>query len=118
MHDAPSGFEPGKLITIRDPAHPLCGQSFPLVCVRKRGGQKTATVRLPAGDTRAVPLAATQPPTPELLAAAENPGADFRELWKRREWIRALARRLKERSGTDSKPEEDSDKDAATDGER
>ena len=55
-----------------------------------------ATVRLPAGGTRTVPLAAIEPSEAKRLDALPVP--DLRELWKRREWIRTLAQRFKTKS--------------------
>ena len=86
-----------------DPAHPLCGQSFPLVRLRRHGGRWVATLRLPTGDTRAVPMTAIQGSEPELPGGPQMPVPDFRELWKRREWIRALADRTK--AGTENQPQ-------------
>lgn len=49
-----------------------------------------ATLRLPSGATRAVAVAAIEPAQARSIEDLEVPRPDFRELWKRREWLRAL----------------------------
>jgi hypothetical protein len=58
----------------------------------RRWGQRVATVRLPNGTTRTVPVAATEASVGKRLDRL--PAPDLRELWKRRKWICALRERL------------------------
>lgn len=72
----------------------MSGGTFPIVRVMRFEGRWAAVVRLPSGATRMVYV--SQPGNPPRAPDSPQHPPDLQEMWKRREWLRALIARSKD----------------------
>ena len=85
--DAPPELYPGALLRIDDPAHPLFGQTFPIVRLSRFEGHWAPIVRLPSGTDLRVVLQV--PATLPQARGAEGARPDLGLLLERRQWIQS-----------------------------
>jgi len=87
-----------RSITITDPRHPLYGRSFPMVHPISPRGKAQLVIRLPDGQPRSVPRAATDidGPLQPALPAREVPWISVRTLHPVAQCVRSIIRAAEE----------------------